>query len=81
MVDILCVLGDYVAADLAHHFENLVVAVLCVGIVLRRVVEFIGVGEVALLESYDLLHHRVREIVLQRLVVCIEISHYFVFFL
>ncbi len=81
MVDTLGILGDGGAAKLANDFKDALVVVHRVGEINRRVVKLVGVDEVALLQADDFLHQGVLEVELQRLVVCIEVSHYFEFFL
>ena len=81
MVDLLGIFSDDIAAYFAYDFEHLVIAILGVGIVEGGIIVFFGISVIAFLERHDLLHHRMGEIMFERLVVFIEISHYFVFFL
>ena len=76
MVNILGVLSHNVAANVAHDLEHTVVIVDCVLIIAGGIIIFIGLYEVALFQSHDLLHHRMVEIQLQGRIVGIEISHF-----
>ena len=71
----------HIGADIAHDIEDLVVGIHGILEVMGSVVEFAGIGIVAFLELDDAAHQRMSQMELQVGIVCIEISHYFEFFL
>ncbi len=81
VVNILGILCYHICANVAHDFEHTVIAVHCVVEILGRVVKLVSVGEVSLFELHNLFHHGMAEMVFKRVIVIIEVSHYFEFFL
>ena len=74
-VDVEGVGGNGAGAYLAHDLHNLVVRVYGVVEVLGSRTVFAALCIAILLESDDALHHRVRHLTLETVVVLIEIVH------
>ncbi len=75
VVYILGIGGDDVAADFAYDVEHSLIVVHGILKVEGRVVIFLGIGIVTLLERNNLLHQRMGQMMLEVGIVCIEISH------
>ncbi len=76
MVDIFCIRSNNVTANFSYDFKYFIVAVLCVCVVKRSVVEFLGVCIVAFFQSDNLFHQRMGQMVLEIGIVSIKISHW-----
>ena len=85
MVNALGVGADDLATDLADNVEDAVIVVQGVFEVLRRIVEFVLVREVSLLELDDSLHEGMPEVILELGSLAIIVGHwvlsYLLFFL
>ena len=69
-------IGGYdLSGDLSCDFQDLVIRIDGICIVLRCIVELILVPVVPLLELADALHHRIVQMIAQFRVFCIEICH------
>ena len=78
-VSVLRVRLDDVGSDVASDFEHTLIVLDSVLEVDGRILIFIFVGEVALLELYYALHFRVIKIEIVLRMVGIKVSHYLLF--
>ena len=76
-VDILRVRLDDVGSDVAGNLKHTLIVLDSVLEINGRILKFIFVGVVALLEFNDALHFRVIKIEIVLRMVCIIVSHYF----
>ena len=80
-VHILGIGSDDVTAHLADDVQHALIGVHRVLEVEGSVVEFLALGIVALAQCYDLLHQRMTQVILERFIVGIKVSHFFIEFL
>ena len=66
---------DHFSGDFTGYFQDLVVGVDGIRIILRSIVIFVLVPIVAFFKFADALHHRVVQMIAQLRVFCIEIGH------